>query len=116
MLEPYEQRLGATKRERRRWAAVVAGAIEARHGRDVQLLMLAGKEYTISQTIAELEEQLDPNLFVRVHRATLVNVKQIKEIQVWFGGKYRLVLADKEGSQVVVSKIMAKRLKSVIPF
>ena len=77
---------------------------------------LAGKEYTISQTIAELEEQLDPNLFVRVHRATLVNVKQIKEIQVWFGGKYRLVLADKEGSQVVVSKNMAKRLKSVIPF
>lgn len=77
---------------------------------------LAGKEYTISQTIAELEEQLDSNLFVRVHRATLVNVKQIKEIQVWFGGKYRLVLADKEGSQVVVSKNMAKRLKSVIPF
>jgi hypothetical protein len=46
VLEPYDRRLGATKRERRRWAASVAGAIEAHHGRDVQLLLLAGQEYT----------------------------------------------------------------------
>ncbi|HEY6174417.1 MAG TPA: hypothetical protein VIX73_08245, partial [Kofleriaceae bacterium] len=46
VLEPYEQRLGATKRERRQWAAVVASAIETLHGRDVQLLFLAGREYT----------------------------------------------------------------------
>ena len=46
VLAPYEQRMGSTKRERRQWAAVVAGAIEARHGRDVQLLLLAGREYT----------------------------------------------------------------------
>ena len=75
-----------------------------------------GKEYTLSQTIAELEEQLDPQQFARVHRATIVNVRHIKEIQVWFGGKYRLLLADKEASQVVVSKNMAKKLKNVIPF
>jgi Family of unknown function (DUF6884) len=46
VLEPYEQRLATTKRERRQWAATVAGAIEARHGRDVHLLLLAGREYT----------------------------------------------------------------------
>jgi hypothetical protein len=46
VLAPYEQRLGSMKRERRHWAAVVASAIEARHGRDVQLLLLAGREYT----------------------------------------------------------------------
>ncbi|TMQ13035.1 MAG: hypothetical protein E6J91_19700 [Deltaproteobacteria bacterium] len=46
VIEPYEQRLGSTKRERRRWACVVAAAIETRHGHDVQLLLLAGREYT----------------------------------------------------------------------
>jgi hypothetical protein len=46
VLEPYEQRLSSIKRERRRWACVVAAAIEARHGHDVQLLLLAGREYT----------------------------------------------------------------------
>jgi two-component system LytT family response regulator len=76
----------------------------------------AGKEYIVSSTIAELEEQLDPETFIRVHRSTLVNVNHIREIQVWFGGKYRIVLADKEATEVVVSKNMAGRLKSVIPF
>jgi len=77
---------------------------------------IAGKEHIVSQTIAELEEQLDPQFFVRVHRATLVNVRHIREIQVWFGGKYRLLLEDKDATEVVVSKNMAKKLKTVIPF
>ncbi len=76
----------------------------------------AGKEYIVANTVAELEERLDPNVFVRVHRSTLANVKQIREIQTWVGGKYRLIIGDKEGSQLVVSKNMAKRLKAVIPF
>jgi two-component system LytT family response regulator len=82
----------------------------------VFLSTLQGKEHILSQTIQELEEQLDPQLFVRVHRATIVNVKHIKEIQIWFGGKYRLVLADKDATEVVVSKNMAKKLKTVLPF
>jgi two-component system, LytTR family, response regulator len=76
----------------------------------------AGKEYIVANTIAELEELLDPNVFVRVHRSTLVNVKQIREIHTWLGGKYRLITGEKGGSQLVVSKNMAKRLKAVIPF
>lgn len=76
----------------------------------------AGKEHIVNHTIAELEEQLDPQFFVRVHRATIVNVRHIKEIQIWFGGKYRLRLDDKDGSEVMVSKNMAKKLKTVIPF
>lgn len=76
----------------------------------------AGKEHIVSQTIAELEEQLDPQFFARVHRSTIVNVRHIKEIQIWFGGKYRLLLDDKDASEVVVSRNMAKKLKTVIPF
>ena len=75
-----------------------------------------GKEHIVNQTIAELEEQLDPQFFVRVHRSTIVNVRRIREIQIWFGGKYRLVLDDKEATEVMVSKNMAKKLKTIIPF
>lgn len=76
----------------------------------------AGKEHIVSQTIADLEEQLDPQFFARVHRSTIVNVRHIREIQIWFGGKYRLLLDDKDASEVVVSRNMARKLKSVIPF
>jgi two-component system LytT family response regulator len=82
----------------------------------VFLHTITGKEYIVGNTIAELEGLLDPSVFVRVHRSTLVNVKQIREIHLWVGGKYRLITGDKDGSHLVVSKNMAKRLKAVIPF
>ena len=32
-----------------------------------------GKAYGVDHTIAELEQKLDPQVFVRIHRKTLVN-------------------------------------------
>lgn len=75
-----------------------------------------GKEYIVDHTISELEQQLDPRRFVRVHRSTMLNVDHIKEIHDWFGGKYRIILGDKAVSEVVVSKGMAANLKAIIPF
>jgi two-component system, LytTR family, response regulator len=75
-----------------------------------------GKEYIVDHTIAELEAQLDPRRFVRVHRSTVLNVDHVKEIHDWFGGKYRVILDDKAASEVVVSKGMAANLKAIVPF
>jgi two-component system LytT family response regulator len=75
-----------------------------------------GKEYIVAYTIAELEQELDPQRFVRVHRSTLLNVDHIKEIHDWFGGKYRVILDDKAGTEIVMSKGMAANLKAVVPF
>jgi two-component system LytT family response regulator/two-component system response regulator LytT len=66
--------------------------------------------------VTELEARLDPRKFVRVHRSTLVNIDHVKEIQDWFNGKYRLILGNHARSEVLVSKGMAPRLKSLIPF
>lgn len=82
----------------------------------VFLHTLAGKEYIVEQTVAELEGRLDPRKFVRVHRSTLVNIDHVKEIQTWFNGKYRLVLGNHTSAEILVSKGMAPRLKSLIPF
>ncbi len=76
----------------------------------------SGKEYIVDHTMAELESSLDPQKFVRVHRSTLVNLDQVKEIQNWFGGKYHLLLADGPSSEIEVSKGMAPKLKAVVPF
>jgi two-component system LytT family response regulator len=39
-----------------------------------------GREHVIDYTIAELETQLDARRFVRIHRATIVNVAFVQEI------------------------------------
>ena len=39
-----------------------------------------GREHAIDQTLAELEAELDPRRFVRIHRATIVNVAFVQEL------------------------------------
>ncbi|MBV8893612.1 MAG: LytTR family transcriptional regulator [Acidobacteria bacterium] len=38
-------------------------------------------EYEFRQTLATLEEKLDPSEFLRIHRFTIVNIHPVKEIQ-----------------------------------
>ena len=79
-------------------------------------LHTASKEHIIEYTLAELERLLDPDRFVRVHRSTIVSVDKIREIQTWFGGKYRLALRDSPDSEIVVSKGMSANLRALVPF
>jgi two-component system LytT family response regulator len=39
-----------------------------------------------------LESQLDPARFVRIHRSTIVNLEKVKELQPFFRGEYVVVL------------------------
>jgi two-component system LytT family response regulator len=53
----------------------------------------AGKNsYHLLGTISSLEAQFDPKKFRRIHRATLVNIDCIRELQPWFNGCYRVIL------------------------
>jgi two-component system LytT family response regulator len=40
----------------------------------------AGRQYVIDYTLSDLEERLDPRRFVRIHRATIVNVGFVQEL------------------------------------
>ena len=55
---------------------------------------IAGKTYLLRQTMMELERQLDPARFVRVHRSAIVNLERVREMQPLFRGDSVLVLQD----------------------
>ncbi len=44
--------------------------------------------------LQQLEQRLDAAQFLRIHRAFLVNVTQIRELVPWFSGTYQLKLMD----------------------
>lgn len=44
--------------------------------------------------LTAIEAQLNPRLFARIHRAIIVNVRRLVEIQPWFNGEYVLILQD----------------------
>lgn len=55
---------------------------------------IGGKSYLLRQTMAELERQLDPAKFVRVHRSAIVNLERVQELHPLFRGDGVLVLQD----------------------
>jgi two-component system LytT family response regulator len=55
-------------------------------------LNLASTSHLLRETINNVESQIDPRLFVRIHRSTIVNMNRVKELQSWGKGEYRVVL------------------------
>jgi len=66
-------------------------AIEAQ-GNYVRL-NLAGSSHLLRDTLNNIESQINPRMFVRIHRRTIVNIDRIKEVQTWARGEYRVVLS-----------------------
>lgn len=48
----------------------------------------------IPATMQDLEQRLDPEMFIRIHRCRIVNVRRIKEVQSLLGGEYEIVLQN----------------------
>jgi len=66
------------------------------------------------RTIEELQSNLDPNLFWRVHRSFLVNINRIREVIPWFKSSFQLKMDDKKQSEIPVSRIQTKRLRALL--
>ena len=55
-------------------------------------LNLASTSHLVRETINNVESKIDPRIFVRIHRSTIVNMNRVKELQSWGRGEYRVVL------------------------
>ena len=62
-------------------------------------------------SLSRLEERLDPARFVRVHRAHIVNLEQVRAFRPDTRGNLEAVLVD--GSRVPVSRARAQELRSL---
>ncbi len=66
------------------------------------------------RTIEELQSNLDPETFWRVHRSYLVNINRIKEVIPWFKSSFQLRMDDKKHTEVPVSRVQTKRLRALL--
>jgi two-component system LytT family response regulator len=68
-----------------------------------------GEKAMLGRSLATLEARLDPALFFRANRGTLVNLRMVAAIDLSVGDGYTLTLKD--GAEVEVSRRQARELR-----
>jgi len=71
-----------------------------------------GKSYLKNQRMAELEAQLDPGQFLRIHRSWIVNIACVDRIEQATKDSYVAILKD--GGKVPVSRSGYQKIRAVI--
>jgi two-component system LytT family response regulator/two-component system response regulator LytT len=66
------------------------------------------------RSLDELERELGPGRFMRVHKSYLANVNRIHEITPWFNGSWRLRMGGKGGPEIPLSRAQARELRKVL--
>ncbi|PYS73964.1 MAG: DNA-binding response regulator [Acidobacteria bacterium] len=73
-------------------------------------LHVGKKAHLLREKMHDLEAQLDPQRFVRIHRSIIVNLERIKELHPHFNGDYVVVLED--GRQLKLSRSRREQLET----
>lgn len=71
-----------------------------------------GRVHLLRETMAKLEERLDPKLFIRIHRSTIVNLDRVKKLSPSFAGEYAVILRD--GTKLRLSRGYHDRLEQLM--
>ena len=69
---------------------------------DYMCIYTADNSLILRETMKDLEKRLDPRHFQRVHRSTIVNLSQVREVKPHTNGECFLILDS--GAQVKVSR------------
>lgn len=70
-----------------------------------------GGVYTFRSTLTALEEALDPQSFLRVHRSYIVNIDRVVRVETWGARELLLYLAC--GGKVLTGRTYAERIYRV---
>jgi two-component system LytT family response regulator len=64
--------------------------------------------HLLRETMARLEEKLNPDMFLRVHRSSIVNLQHVKEVRTEADGDYAVVLVN--GEKLTMSRGYRSRI------
>ena len=79
--------------------------------KNTHLVLQTGGMQLAAQTLEELEEQLDPDVFFRANRQYIVNINSLESIHNHFNGKLKIVVRDHHDHEILISKEKAPVFK-----
>lgn len=77
------------------------------------LMLHCGKDsHLVRETMNRIETQLDPRVFLRIHRSTMVRVEAIRRVEPLFNGDRTVTLRD--GTKLTLSRSYHERAKAAL--
>ena len=73
-------------------------------------LHVGPKTHLLRRSMAELEQELDPAVFSRIHRSTIVNLDRVRGLKLGEDGEYDVLLEN--GARLRLSQRYRKQLQS----
>lgn len=79
---------------------------------DYTIITTRNDQFVSSSGIGKLEEIMDPDTFIRVHRSTIININSLKEIERHFNGG--MVVKMQNGKSFPVSRTYARHIRKKV--
>lgn len=77
------------------------------------LSLHCGKDsHLVRETMNQFEAQLDPKVFLRIHRSTMVRIEAVQSVEPLFNGDRALTLRD--GTKLTLSRSYREKAKAVL--
>jgi two-component system LytT family response regulator len=73
-------------------------------------LHVGGKTHLLRRSLSELDQELDPNVFCRIHRSTIVKLNRVRGLKLNENGEYDVLLDN--GTRLRLSRRYRKQLQS----
>jgi two-component system, LytTR family, response regulator len=75
-------------------------------------LHVGGQTYLLRENMSRIEAALDPAMFCRIHRSTIVNIDRIQAVESLLRGEYLVLLHD--GTRLTSSRSYRRNLHAVM--
>ena len=102
-LIPYKDRLIPVQADDFAWFEIKGGVVRG--------ITFDKKYFLLEESLDELAEALNPEVFYRANRQFLVSRKAIKEIEYYFNGRFCLHLLPNPDEPVLISKARAGKFR-----
>ncbi len=70
------------------------------------------KKYMLTLTLEQIEKKLPHKQFVKVNRATIINLNEVTEFIIWFGQRFKIMLSNQK--EIISSREKSKFLKHLL--
>lgn len=108
---PYESHIFVQKSEKL-FNQPVEEIIYLEASGDYTIISTKNDQFVSSSGIGKLEEIMNPETFIRVHRSTIINLNHLKEIERHFNGG--MVVKMQNGKSFPVSRTYAKLIRKKV--